>query len=165
MKDHLTWGEEIELPVDLVVLAVGMMPSPVQDLMEMLKIAPGNDRFLLEVHPKLRPVETAVTGVVLAGTAQGPMNIQESCAAAEAAASKVAVLLGRGKVELEPYVAPVDSQRCQGAGECVRVCPQEGAIHLETFTENGKHVPARRGHGSQLQRLRRVRQRLSEPGD
>ena len=71
MKDRLTWGEEIELPVDLVVLSVGMMPSPVQDLIEMLKIAPGNDRFLLEVHPKLRPVETAVAGVVLAGTAQG----------------------------------------------------------------------------------------------
>jgi heterodisulfide reductase subunit A len=140
VKDHLTWGEEIELPVDLVVLAVGMRPSPVQDLMDMLKITPGNDGFLLEVHPKLRPVETAVTGVVLAGTAQGPMNIQESCAAAEAAASKVAVLLGRGKAELEPYVAKVDPERCQGSGECVRVCPQEGAIQMETFTENGTEV-------------------------
>ena len=137
VKDHLTWGEEIELPVDLVVLAVGMMPSPVQDLVDMLKVAPGNDRFLLEVHPKLRPVETAVTGVVLAGTAQGPMNIQESCAAAEAAASKVAVLLGRGQVELEPYVARVDPERCRGAGECERACPQEGAIRLETFSQNG----------------------------
>ncbi len=125
------------MPVDLVVLSVGMMPSPVEDLIEMFKIAPGNDRFLLEVHPKLRPVETAVTGVVLAGTAQGPMNIQESCAAAEAAASKVAVLLCRGEVELEPYVARVDPRACRGAGECVRVCPQEGAIHLETFSRTG----------------------------
>jgi heterodisulfide reductase subunit A len=83
-------------------------------------------------------VETAVAGVVLAGTAQGPMNIQESCAAAEAAATKVAVLLNRGKVELEPYIARVDAGRCSGAGECVRLCPQEDAIHLETFTENGK---------------------------
>jgi heterodisulfide reductase subunit A len=137
VKDRLTWGEEIELPVDLVVLSVGIMPSPVQDLIEMLKVAPGNDRFLLEVHPKLRPVETAVAGVVLAGTAQGPMNIQESCAAAEAAASKVAVLLSRGKVELEPYVARVDAERCQGAGECVRACPQQDAIHLEAFNKNG----------------------------
>ncbi len=140
VKDHLTWGEEVELPVDLVVLAVGMMPSPVDDLVKMLKISPGTDRFLLEVHPKLRPVETAVTGVVLAGTAQGPMNIQESCAAAEAAASKVAVLLRQGRVELEPYVAQVDPERCQGCGECVRVCPQEDAIHLETFSEDGRSV-------------------------
>jgi len=85
VKDYLTWGEEIELPVDLVVLAVGMMPNPVEDLMELFKITPGKDRFLLEVHPKLRPVETAVPGIVLAGTAQGPMNIQESSVAGSAA--------------------------------------------------------------------------------
>jgi heterodisulfide reductase subunit A len=140
VKDHLTWGEEIELPVDLVVLSVGMMPSPVDDLIKMLKISPGRDRFLLEVHPKLRPVETAVTGVVLAGSAQGPMAIQESCAAAEAAASKVAVLLGRGKVEIEPYVARVDPERCRGSGECVQVCPQEGAIELQSVSVNGNTV-------------------------
>jgi heterodisulfide reductase subunit A len=140
VKDHLTWGEEIELPVDLVVLAVGMMPNPVEQLIDQFRIAPGSDRFLLEVHPKLRPVETAVSGIVLAGTAQGPMNIQESCAAAVAAASKVAVLLGKGEVELEPYIAQVDLDRCQGAGECERVCPQEGAIHLETMLLNGQSV-------------------------
>jgi heterodisulfide reductase subunit A len=138
VKDYLTWGEEIELPVDLVVLSVGMMPGPVNDLTNILKVVPGNDRFLLEVHPKLRPVETAVTGVVLAGTAQGPMNIQESCAAAQAAATKVAVLLNQGKVDLEPYVAKVDTSRCTGTGECVHVCPQEEAIQLKTFNENGK---------------------------
>jgi heterodisulfide reductase subunit A2 len=140
VKDHLTWGEQVDLPVDLVVLAVGMMPGPVEDLIEMLKIAPGSDRFLLEVHPKLRPVETAVTGVVLAGTAQGPMNVQESCAAAGAAAAKVAVLLGQGKVELEPYVARVDPERCQGSGECISACPQEDAIHLTTLSVNGNPV-------------------------
>jgi heterodisulfide reductase subunit A len=138
VKDHLTWSEEIELPVDLVVLSVGMMANPVDQLAKMLKVAPGSDRFLLEVHPKLRPVESSVTGIVLAGTAQAPMNIQESCASAEAAASKVAVLLSRGMVELEPYVAQIDPARCQGSGECVLACPQEGAIHLDTVLKNGE---------------------------
>ena len=55
VKDRLTQGEEIEVPVDLVVLAVGMMPSPVGDLTEMLKITPGKDRFLLEAHPQTTP--------------------------------------------------------------------------------------------------------------
>jgi heterodisulfide reductase subunit A len=140
VRDHLTWGEEIEVPVDLVVLAVGMMPNPVGDLIELLKISAGTDRFLLEVHPKLRPVETAVPGVFLAGTAQGPMNIQESCAAAEATAAKVAVLLGQGAVELEPFVARVNVERCTGTGQCVEVCPFEDAITLETVTLNGKKV-------------------------
>ncbi len=140
VKDYLTWGEELEVPADLVVLAVGMMPSPVQDLIDLLKVSPGNDRFLLEVHPKLQPVETAVTGIVLAGTAQSPMNIQESCAAAEAAAAKVAGLLSRGKVELEPFVARVDLERCTGTGACVEACEYEGAIRLETRVVDGKQV-------------------------
>jgi heterodisulfide reductase subunit A len=140
VKDYLTWGEELEIPVDLVVLAVGFMPAPVEDIIDLLKISPGTDRFLLEVHPKLRPVETAVPGVVLAGTAQGPMNIQESCAAASAAAAKVAVLLGQGLVELEPFVAWVNPERCDGTGTCVEVCRYEDAIALETISVNGQEV-------------------------
>jgi heterodisulfide reductase subunit A len=130
VKDYLTYGEDIEIPVDLVVLAVGMMPRQIDDLVNMLKISRGTDRFLLEVHPKLRPVEMAVRGIVLAGTAQGPMNINESLSAASAAASKVASLLGLGRVELPPFVAKVNITKCQGAGECVKVCPEEGAISL-----------------------------------
>jgi heterodisulfide reductase subunit A len=140
VKDYLTWGEEIEVPVDMVVLAVGMMPTLIEDLIRLLKVSPGTDRFLLEVHPKLRPVETAVPGIVLAGTAQGPMNIQESIAAASAAASKVAVLLSRGMVELEPFVARVDPELCTGNGECAEVCAYEDAISLQPVRMNGKEV-------------------------
>jgi heterodisulfide reductase subunit A len=137
VKDFLTSGVELEVPVDLVVLAVGMMPNPIDDIIKLLKVSPGTDRFLLEVYPKLRPVETAVPGIVLAGTAQGPMNIQESCAAASAAAAKVAVLLSQGQVELDPFVAQVDLDRCDGTGQCVEVCQYEDAITLETFSVNG----------------------------
>lgn len=137
VKDYLTQGKELEIPVDLVVLAVGFIPPKLDDLIKLLKISPGTDRFLLEVHPKLRPVETAVPGVVLAGTAQGPMNIQESCAAASAAAAKVAALLGQGFVELEPFVAQVNPNICDGAGECLKVCAYEDAIRLEFFSSNG----------------------------
>lgn len=138
VKDSLTWGEEIQVPVDLVVLAVGMMPNPIPDLIDLFKIAPGKERFLLEVHPKLRPVETAVPGIVLAGTAQGPMNIQESCAAASAASAKVAGLLAQGEVALEPFVAHVDPDRCEGSGECAKACPYEGAILFQEVSANGQ---------------------------
>jgi heterodisulfide reductase subunit A len=140
VKDALTYGEEIEIPVDLVVLAVGMMARDIDDLVKMLKVSRGNDRFLLEVHPKLRPVETTVNGVVLAGTAQGPMNIQESISAASAAAAKVVSLLGQGKVELQPFVAAVDVEKCNGTGACVEACDYEDAIALKIFERNGKEV-------------------------
>ncbi len=140
VKDQLTWGETIDVPADLLVLAAGMMPSQIEDLVKILKISTGTDRFLLEVHPKLRPVETAVPGVVLAGTAQGPMNIHESSAAASAAAAKVVALLGQGVVELQPFVAYVDPARCTGSGECVEVCCYEDAIALQSVTIDGREV-------------------------
>jgi len=140
VRDFLTWGEELEVPVDLVVLATGMEPNPVDDLTRLLKISAGTDGFLLEVHPKLRPVETAVAGVVIAGTAQAPMTIQESSAAAAAAAAKVAGLLGAGKVELEPYVARVNPVKCNGTGACVEVCEYEDAIELVEFPQGDTSV-------------------------
>jgi heterodisulfide reductase subunit A len=140
VKDALTYNQELEIPADLVVLATGMQPRQIDDLVRMLKVSRGNDRFLLEVHPKLRPVETAVNGVILAGTAQGPMNIQESILAASAAAAKVVSLLGSGQVELQPFVAAVNAAKCDGTGACVEACEYEGAIALETLVENGKEV-------------------------
>ncbi|MFN2234776.1 MAG: CoB--CoM heterodisulfide reductase iron-sulfur subunit A family protein [Anaerolineales bacterium] len=140
VRDHLTWGEELEVPADLVVLSVGFMPRDIGDLVKMLKISRGSDRFLAEVHPKLRPVETAVPGVILAGSAQGPMNIQEAVAAASAAASKVATLLAVGEVKLEPFVAKVELEKCDGTGACVEVCEYEDAIAVETMMVDGQEV-------------------------
>lgn len=140
VNDLLTYREEIEIGVDLVVLAVGMQPRDIDELVKLIKVSRGSDRFLLEVHPKLRPVETAVNGVVLAGTAQGPMNIQESLSAASAAAAKVSSLLGKGRVELPPFVARVNVELCKGGKPaCVEACV-EGAIIQQTFMENGKEV-------------------------
>jgi len=125
VRDRLTFNEEVEVGVDLVVLATGMKTSAIGDLVEMMKLPVGSDRFLQEVHPKLRPVEMANGGILLAGTSQAPMDINEACNAAQAAAAKAAALLGKGYVELDPYVARVDPDRCQGHGHCVAECPEK----------------------------------------
>ncbi len=129
-KDTLLSGGEIELPVDLVVLAVGMVPSDVAKLVDTMKLPLGADRFLLEVHPKLRPVELANAGVLLAGTCQAPMDSSEATSAATAAAVKASAILSRGFVELDPYVAQVNADLCEGTGACAEECPQEGCINL-----------------------------------
>jgi heterodisulfide reductase subunit A len=129
--DTLTFGEEIEAEVDLVVLATGMEPNTIRDLVDMMKLPTGADGFLQEVHPKLRPVELANTGILLAGTCQAPMDIGEACSAAQAASAKASSLLVRGFVELDPFVAEVDPVRCSGAGRCIEACPVDDAIVLE----------------------------------
>ena len=130
VKDTLTFGEELEVPADLVVLATGMMARPIDDLVELLKLSRSADGFLQEVHPKLRPVELAVGGIFVAGTCQAPMDIGESCAAGAAASAKVAGLLGRGEIKLDPYRARVDRDRCRGEGQCVEACQYQQAITL-----------------------------------
>jgi heterodisulfide reductase subunit A len=131
VRDTLTFGEELTAEVDLVVLAVGMEAQPITSLVEMMKLPTGMDGFLQEVHPKLRPVEVANTGILLAGTCQAPMSVGEACAAAQAAAAKAATLLAKGYVELDPYVARIDPALCSGHGECVRACPVQGAVILK----------------------------------
>jgi heterodisulfide reductase subunit A len=140
VKDTLTFGEEIEVPADLVVLATGMEPADVSELVEMMKLPVGADRFLLEVHPKLRPVELSVAGIFLAGTCQAPMDAGEAAAAASAAAAKASAILSRGFVELDPFVAEVDLAKCSGTGACAEACLSEGAIELVEMEIEGAKV-------------------------
>ncbi len=140
VRDALTWGEELTVGVDMVVLGTGIIPGQIQDLIEQMKLATGEDGFLQEVHPKLRPVEVAVNGVLLAGTAQGPMNIQETLAAAGAAAVKAASMFATESVELNPYVAAVDLTLCTGEAQCVTQCDYEGALHIVQMEVDGEIV-------------------------
>jgi len=138
VKDTLTFGEEVQAPVDLVVLGVGMEPGPIPELIEMMKLPIGEDRFLQEVHPKLRPVELAKAGLLLAGTCQSPMDVGEACSAAASAAVKAAAILGRGLVELDPFVAQVDPNRCRGTGLCLEACLNDGALELVSCERAGE---------------------------
>jgi heterodisulfide reductase subunit A len=125
VKDLLTAGEELELETDLVVLVTGMVPRDNPELVNLLKLPLGKDGFFNEIHPKLRPVETVIDGVFIAGTVQGPKNSAESAASSLAAAAKAAALLVKGYVELEPLIAFVDVERCEWCGLCAKACPYE----------------------------------------
>lgn len=128
VRDLLTWGEEVEIRADAVVLATGMIPSPIEGLVDMLKLPLGSDGFLQEAHPKLRPVEVASTGIFLAGACQAPMNLCESSSAAGAAAAKAAILLSSPEISLDPYVASVNEELCTGCSLCLDECSYSGAL-------------------------------------
>jgi heterodisulfide reductase subunit A len=123
----------LEVPADLVVLSVGMRPrQPETDhFHEMLKASVGLDGFFLERHPELAPVETAVEGVLLAGTVQGPKDIVDSVAQASAAAAKAAVFLAHDQVRLDPAVAVVNPELCRGCGDCVDICDFQAPALVE----------------------------------
>lgn len=124
----------IEVEADLVVLGIGLTPrAETDEIANLLSLPKSSDGFLLEIHPKLRPVETAVDGVFLAGTCQGPKDIVDTIAQARAAASSALAPLCRGKVKIESATASVNEEVCAGCGICVATCPY-GAPSLNART-------------------------------
>ncbi len=130
-KDVLTWNEEIEVDADMLVLSTGIMPADISLIVDKLKLPIGTDGFLLEAHPKLRPVEVPNLGIYIGGTAQAPMDSIEASYGGKAAASKAALLLSSGEIILDPFVAFVDRELCDGCEKCVSECLYPGAIVME----------------------------------
>ena len=124
-------GEQVEVEVDMVVLATAIVPSTgIEELARVARVAIDADGFLSEAHPKLRPVESQTRGIFLAGTAQGPRDISDSVAHAAGAASKVLSLFSREELVEEPTIAAVNEALCRGCEFCVSVCPY-GAIEMQ----------------------------------
>jgi len=117
-------GTVRRIPVDMVVLAVGLEPQgDAEDVRRLFNIGCGPEGFFTERHPKLAPVSTFTDGVFLAGACQGPKDIPDSVAQAGAAAAEALALIDRGAVELEPSTAFVDAAACSGCRTCVPLCP------------------------------------------
>ncbi len=122
-RDTLTGNEEVTVPADLVVLVTAMVPRQNQELTSLLKLPVGSDGFYNEIHPKLRPVETVVDGVMIAGTCQSPKSSIESVASGLAAVAQSGAMLMKGVAELDPLVATVDRTACTWCGQCEGACP------------------------------------------
>jgi heterodisulfide reductase subunit A len=157
-------GEQIEESFDLVVLCPAIIPNTgTKELAEMLGIDLGPDNFFLELHHKLRGIETKREGIYISGCAQGPKDVRETTMESMATASKAATFLGKGKISVSPEVAylipgrcnlceicigkcptkaitkgkkevVIDPISCVGCGICVPLCPQE-ALDLEHTTD------------------------------
>jgi heterodisulfide reductase subunit A len=119
-------GRAIDFEADLVVLAVGMEPrESAGKISQLLKLPRSADGFFLEAHPKLRPVDTAMEGIFLAGCCQSPKGISDTVSQAKAAASSALIPLVRGSVPVESATAVVNEDLCAGCGMCIDVCPYD----------------------------------------
>lgn len=117
-------GESITLTADLVVLSTGIEPlDSNREMASIFKVGLDQDGFFMEAHPKLRPVDTATTGIYIAGTAQGPKFIEECIDQAKASAAKVVAFLNRRYLVTGGRIAVVDPRKCSRCLTCVRVCP------------------------------------------
>ncbi len=123
VNDILTNNKEIEVEADLVVLVTGMVPRAGNAVGNLFKLPKGRDKFFNEIHMKLRPVETVIDGITIAGTCQGPKSITESVNSALSAAAKSYSYISKGKLEREPIVAEIDKGKCTWCDACTQACP------------------------------------------
>jgi len=134
-------GVPVSIEADLVVLAAAILPAQgAKDLARKMNVGYDEYGFLLESHPKLRPVETAAAGVFICGACQGPKDIPESVAQASAAASKVLVMFGHKEMTRSPEIACVDEKVCAACFTCVRTCPYHAIDKAEVRSKKGALV-------------------------
>ena len=116
-------GHEVKLPCDWVVLSTPLIPHKDSILLaRTLKIPLSQDGFLMEAHLKLRPVDTQMDGIFLAGAAIGPKDVPESIISAKAAAARAGILMANKRLRTEAITAVVNPDLCRGCGRCEEVC-------------------------------------------
>ncbi len=125
-------GAQRRIPVDMVILAVGMEPRhDARQLGQLFGLGCDVNNFYIERHPKLDPVLTMVEGVFIAGACQGPMAIPETVSQASAAAARVNSFIGKGTVMMEPVKAQIETERCSGCRICNNLCPYSAIVYHE----------------------------------
>ena len=125
-------GRMRRIPVDMVILAVGMEArEDAEAVRRLFNITCGTEGWFTERHPKLAPVATFTDGIWIAGACQGPKDIPDTVAQAGAAAAEALSLINAGFVELEPNTAYIVEEDCSGCKTCVPMCPYQAISFVE----------------------------------
>ncbi len=126
-------GRQRRLPFDMVILMGALEPQA--DAKEMgLKcgISCSMRGWFTERHPKLDPVATMTDGIFVAGACQGPKDIPASVAQGAAASARIAGMISKGTVMIEPIVASINEEGCSGCRICNNMCPFNAIEYDET---------------------------------
>jgi heterodisulfide reductase subunit A len=124
-------GKPVSVEAEMVVLANAAVPAQTaSELANILNIPSGKDGFFVECQPKIRPTDTEVPGIFLAGACQGLKDIPYSVAQGSAAAAQAASVLSKESWTAEPLIAKVNEELCSGCKICESICGYH-AINVE----------------------------------
>ena len=122
VKEHLI-EQVLHLKPDYLVLSAATLPDPENEtLSQQLKVPLSKDKFFLEAHMKLRPVDFATEGVFLCGLAHSPKFIEECISQANGAVARAVTVLSKKYIEGEATISVVNEIKCIGCGTCVETC-------------------------------------------
>ncbi len=115
--------EVLRLPVDMVILSVGLDPAPgSDDIGRITGVSRDSSGWFSELHAKMAPVSTPINGIYLAGCCQGPKDIPDTVAQSTGAAGEAIALLSKGTVRTRAEISYIDPDICSGCKTCIDVC-------------------------------------------
>ncbi len=128
-------GEEISIPYDLLVLSTPLIAnSDNKELAQMLKVPLEENKFFLEAHVKLRPMDFATDGVFICGAAKWPVDLTESITQGYAAAGRASTIISHDTIEVEgatSFLPEYNKNLCTGCEICITVCPYKAITKNE----------------------------------
>ena len=125
-------NKPIRIDCDVVALAAAIVPGDgVDEVGKLYKVPLNQDKFFLEAHMKLRPIDFANDGVFMCGLAHCPKSVDESIAQAQAAAARAATILSKDEIELDATISEVVDANCDGCAYCIDPCPYNAFTLIE----------------------------------
>ena len=122
----------LRINCELLVLAPAIVPrGDTEEVGKLFKVPLNQDRFFLEAHMKLRPVDFATDGIFMCGLAHSPKTVEESIAQAQAAAARAATILSKEKIEPEATISEIVDANCDGCAYCIDPCPYNALTLIE----------------------------------
>ncbi len=124
-------GETETVPYDLVVLSTPLIPrEDAPELSKLLRVPIDQNRFFMEAHAKLRPLDFATDGIFLCGSARYPANVEEARSQGLGVASRIATILFKDKLVTSAIVAEINADTCVGCLGCAEMCPYDAIQYL-----------------------------------
>ncbi len=98
--EDTTMGRPMEIPMDVVILSVGMEPSEgTTEMANIFNIPLESHGFIETTGGALNTVETSVSGVFVAGAAAGPADLEDSISTGGAAVMKACAFVRKSELQ------------------------------------------------------------------
>ncbi len=134
--ENTTTGKLEKHELEMLVLAQGVIPrKDSDDIRKFLTLSTTSDGFVMEAHPKLKPVDAPTKGVYIAGCMESPKDVKDSVTQASAAAARASILLNAGKTKIEAITSRIIPEKCNYCGLCSRVCPYNAILASDKKTK------------------------------